>query len=191
MRRTAAKALTGMLCATLVLVGGLVLTGCSGADPEEAVRADLTANFDQLKNLEGDALEEIADGMGNTGLEQYGLENIEVITAMLDGFDYTIDSVAVDGDTATAEVTVTSKSMSELMNLDTDALTADLMEAVTSGELDPSDDDAINAWAGEYMMGLVEQIEPSEKTISLTYVNGDDGWTMDDSSASEVAQIFV
>ena len=191
MRRTAAKALTGMLCATLVLVGGLVLTGCSGADPEEAVRADLTANFDQLKNLEGDALEEIADGMGNTGLEQYGLENTEVITAMLDGFDYTIDSVAVDGDTATAEVTVTSKSMSELMNLDTDALTADLMEAVTSGELDPSDDDAINAWAGEYMMGLVEQIEPSEKTISLTYVNGDDGWTMDDSSASEVAQIFV
>ena len=191
MRRTAAKALTGMLCATLVLVGGLVLTGCSGADPEEAVRADLTANFDQLKNLEGDALEEIADGMGNTGLEQYGLENIEVITAMLDGFDYTIDSVTVDGDTATAEVTVTSKSMSELMNLDTDALTADLMEAVTSGELDPSDDDAINAWAGEYMMGLVEQIEPSEKTISLTYVNGDDGWTMDDSSASEVAQIFV
>lgn len=191
MRRTAAKALTGMLCATLALVGGLVLTGCSGADPEEAVRADLTANFDQLKNLEGDALEEIADGMGNTGLEQYGLENIEVITAMLDGFDYTIDSVTVDGDTATAEVTVTSKSMSELMNLDTDALTADLMEAVTSGELDPSDDDAINAWAGEYMMGLVEQIEPSEKTISLTYVNGDDGWTMDDSSASEVAQIFV
>lgn len=191
MRRTAAKALTGMLCATLALVGGLVLTGCSGADPEDAVRADLTANFDQLKNLEGDALEEIADGMGNTGLEQYGLENTEVITAMLDGFDYTIDSVAVDGDTATAEVTVTSKSMSELMNLDTDALTADLMEAVTSGELDPSDDDAINAWAGEYMMGLVEQIEPSEKTISLTYVNGDDGWTMDDSSASEVAQIFV
>ena len=191
MRRTAAKALTGMLCATLALVGGLVLTGCSGADPEEAVRADLTANFDQLKNLEGDALEEIADGMGNIGLEQYGLENIEVITAMLDGFDYTIDSVTVDGDTATAEVTVTSKSMSELMNLDTDALTADLMEAVTSGELDPSDDDAINAWAGEYMMGLVEQIEPSEKTISLTYVNGDDGWTMDDSSASEVAQIFV
>ena len=102
MRRTAAKALTGMLCATLALVGGLVLTGCSGADPEEAVRADLTANFDQLKNLEGDALEEIADGMGNTGLEQYGLENTEVITAMLDGFDYTIDSVAVDGDTATA-----------------------------------------------------------------------------------------
>ena len=185
MRRTAAKALTGMLCATLALVGGLVLTGCSGADPEEAVRADLTANFDQLKNLEGDALEEIADGMGNTGLEQYGLENTEVITAMLDGFDYTIDSVAVDGDTAT------SKSMSELMNLDTDALTADLMEAITSGELDPNDDDAINAWAGEYMMGLVEQIEPSEKTISLTYVNGDDGWTMDDSSASEVAQIFV
>ena len=132
MRRTAAKALTGMLCATLALVGGLVLTGCSGADPEEAVRADLTANFDQLKNLEGDALEEIAD-----------------------------------------------------------ALTADLMEAVTSGALDPNDDDAINAWAGEYMMGLVEQIEPSEKTISLTYVNGDDGWTMDDSSASEVAQIFV
>lgn len=191
MRRTAAKALTGMLCATLALVGGLVLTGCSGADPEEAVRADLTANFDQLKNLEGDALEEIADGMGNTGLEQYGLENTEVITAMLDGFDYTIDSVAVDGDTATAEVTVTSKSMSELMNLDTDALTADLMEAITSGELDPNDDDAINAWAGEYMMGLVEQIEPSEKTISLTYVNGEDGWTMDDSSASEVAQIFV
>lgn len=40
-------------------------------------------------------------------------------------------------------------------------------------------------------MNLVDAIEPSEKTVTLTFVNGDDGWELDESSNSEIEQIFI
>ena len=192
MKRTSLKALACTLCAALALVGGLALAGCSATpDPEEAIKADLTSNFDALKNLDEDAVEEMVEAMDSVGLDAYGIDSKELLASMLDGFDYSIDSIAVEDDTATATVTVTSKSMSELTNMDSDAMYDAIMEALTSGELDPNDDEAVNAWAGEYVMGILDTIEPSEKTVEIDYINGDDGWEMDESSSSEVERIFV
>ena len=191
MKKLTLKTLACTLCASLALVSGLVLTGCSGTDPEEAIRQDITTNFDEIKNLDDAAMEEFAEELGDTGLESYGIETTELLTSMLDGFDYSIESVTVDGDTAVAEVSVTAKSMGELMNMDADAMTDALMEDLMSGALDGNDDDAVNAWAGAYVMNLVDAIEPSEKTVTLTYINGDDGWELDESSNSEVEQIFI
>ena len=165
--------------------------GLLGHEPEEAIRQYITADFDKIKNLDDATLEELAEELGDTGLEAYGIETTELLTSMLDGFDYSIESVTVDGDTAVAEVSVTAKSMGELMNMDADAMTEALMEDLTSGALDANDGDAINAWAGEYVMNLVDAIEPSEKTVTLTFVNGDDGWELDESSNSEIEQIFI
>ena len=191
MKRTSLKALACTLCATLALAGGLVLTGCAGADPEEAVRADLTTNFDQIKNLDEATINELAEQMGDAGLEDYGIETTDLIASMAAGFDYTINSVTVDGDTATASVTVTCKSATELMNLDYDAMTEDLLEAVGSGEVDVSDEASVNAWTGEYLMGLLDALEPAEKDLDLTYVKGSDGWELDDDSRTAVEQIFA
>ena len=191
MKKLTLKTLVCTLCASLALVGGLVLTGCSGTNPEEAIRQDITTNFDEIKNLDDAAMEEFAEELGDTGLESYGIETTELLTSMLDGFDYSIESVTVDGDTAVAEVSVTAKSMGELMNMDADAMTEALMEDLTSGALDANDGDAVNAWAGEYVMNLVDAIEPSDKTVTLTFVNGDDGWELDESSNSEIEQIFI
>lgn len=191
MKKLTLKTLVCTLCASLALVGGLVLTGCSGTNPEEAIRQDITTNFDEIKNLDDAAMEEFAEELGDTGLESYGIETTELLTSMLDGFDYSIESVTVDGDTAVAEVSVTAKSMGELMNMDADAMTEALMEDLTSGALDANDGDAISAWAGAYVMNLVDAIEPSDKTVTLTYINGDDGWELDESSNSEIEQIFI
>lgn len=191
MKRTSLRALACALCATLALAGGLVLTGCSGANPEEAVRTDLTTNLDQIKNLDEATINELAEQMGDAGLEDYGIETVDLIASIAAGFDYTINSVTVDGDTATASVTVTCKSATELMNLDYDAMTEDLLEAVGSGEVDVSDEASVNAWTGEYLMGLLDALEPTEKDLDLTYVNGSDGWELDDDSRAAVEQIFV
>ena len=191
MKKLTLKTLVCTLCASLALVGGLVLTGCSGTNPEEAIRQDITTNFDEIKNLDDATMEEFAEELGDTGLESYGIETTELLTSMLDGFDYSIESVTVDGDAAVAEVSVTAKSMGELMNMDADAMTEALMEDLTSGALDANDDDAVNAWAGAYVMNLVDAIEPSDKTVTLTYINGDDGWELDESSNSEIEQIFI
>lgn len=191
MKRTSLRALACALCATLALVGGLVLTGCSGANPEEAVRADLTTNLDQIKNLDEATINELAEQMGDAGLEDYGIETVDLIASMAEGFDYTINSVTVDGDTATASVTVTCKSATELMDLDYDAMTEDLLEAVEAGEVDVSDEASVNAWTGEYLMGLLDALEPAEKDLDLTYVKGSDGWELDDDSRTAVEQIFA
>ena len=81
--------------------------------------------------------------------------------------------------------------MGELTNMDSDAMVEELMNAINSGELDVNDDDAVNAWAGEYVMGLVAEIEPSEKTIELVYNKTDDGWEIDNSANTEISKIFV
>lgn len=168
-----------------------MLTGCSGANPEEAVRADLTTNLDQIKNLDEATINELAEQMGDAGLEDYGIETVDLIASMAEGFDYTINSVTVDGDTATASVTVTCKSATELMDLDYDAMTEDLLEAVEAGEVDVSDEASVNTWTGEYLMGLLDALEPAEKDLDLTYVNGSDGWELDDDSRTAVDQIFA
>lgn len=192
MNRTALRAALGSACAVLALVGGLVLTGCSGgADPEQLIREDITSSLDELKNMDEETIQEYADQIGTTGLESYGIEATDIIAAMVDGFDYTIDSVEVGEDSATATVTVTSKSMSELMNLDEDAMMEGLMSAIESGEVDINDDDSINAWSGNYMMDMVGQIEPSEKTLEILYNKTDDGWEIDASAATEMNKIFV
>ena len=192
MKKHTMRVFMTMVVAVLAVTCGLTLGACSGApDPEEVIREDLTANFDEIKNLDDETMDELVNEMGDLGLDAYGVDANELITSMLDGFDYSIDSIDVEEDTATASVTVTAKSMSELMDLDYEAMSNDIMDAVASGEVDATDEDSINAWAGEYVMNMLESIEPVEKDITLTYVNGDDGWEMDDSSNSVAAQIFI
>lgn len=191
MKRSALSAALGSACAVLALVSGLMLGGCSsGPDAEELIREDITSTLDELKNMDDAAIQEYADALGDVGLGSYGIENSELIKAMVDGFDYTIDSVTVEEDTATATVTVTSKSMGELSNIDPDAM-AEAFMSDPDFETIISDTDATNAWAGEYIMGIIDQIEPSEKTLEFTYSKTDDGWEIDSSASDEVSRIFV
>ncbi len=193
MKKFTLKALVCTLCASLALVTALALTGCSGTgtDPEEEVRAAIAAEFDAFKNLEGDVIDELAEEMGKAGLDDYGIEADEYIVSMFEGFDYSIDDIAVEGDTATATITVMSKSLDTIANPDPDAMYEAIADAIMSGEVDPNDNDAVIAWSGAYVMGLLDAVEPTEKTIELTYTNGDDGWQMEDSSESEIEKIFL
>lgn len=192
MKKYTTRTFAAMIVAVLAVACGITLGACSsGPSAEELIREDLTTNLDEIKNLDDEAMDELAAEMGDLGLGDYGIGAEDLITSMIDGFDYSIDSIDVEEDTATASVTVTAKSMSELMDLDYDAMSDDILDAVASGEVDITDEDAINAWAGEYIMGIIDALEPVEKDITLTYVNGEDGWEMDESSESEAAQIFL
>ena len=109
------KVLTCSITAVLALSVGLVLGACSGPSPEEAIREDLTANLDRVKELDDATVEELVGSMGTLGLETYGIEASDVVRSLLDGFDYTIDDITVDdeGTSAVASVSVTCKSASD------------------------------------------------------------------------------
>ena len=190
MKRTPLKALVCVLCATLTLASGLILTGCSKPDPEKIIRADLVLNFDQIKNLDDDAIDELAKEYGDMGFEEYNIEPSEYIASIADGFDYSIESIEVDGVTATANLTIYSKSLSELSDLNYDEMYEDFFRALESGEV-TFDEESFNAWAGPYFIDAIDRIEPSEKSLELTYVNGDDGWELDAESNDALAQVFL
>lgn len=192
MKRHTLRSLVVMVVAVLAVACGLALGACSsGPSAEDIIREDIATNLDDIKNMDDATLDGLARQIGSVGLEEYGVDTGTLITSMIDGFDYSIESVEVEDDTATASVTVTAKSMTEFMNFDYDVMADDIVDAVTSGEIDTTDQDAFNAWVGEYIMGMIDDLEPVEKDITFTYVNGEDGWELDEDSVSDAAQIFL
>lgn len=193
MKKHAMRRLVTMVVAVLAVTCGLALGACSSEpSAEDIIREDVAANLDEIKNLDDDTLDGLARQVGNTGLEEFGVDTKAFITSMIDGFDYSIDSIDVEDDTATASVTVTAKSMSEVASFDYDTMADDILDAIESDELDATDDDAVSAWTGEYIMGMMDALEPVEKDIEFPYVNGEDGWELDESAAAIAAQqIFL
>lgn len=191
MNRSVLRAAVGSLCAVLALACSVALGGCSGENPEELIRQDLTTSFDEIKNLDDATIDELAQELGTSDLETYGIDGADLIRSMVDGFDYTIDSVTVDEEagTATASVTVTSKSMSSLYD-QIESMIGELMNDPDFLTL-ASDEDALNARVGEMIMEAVDGIEPTEKSLSISYSKTDDGWQVDSSAESEMATIFV
>lgn len=186
------KVLTCSITAVLALSVGLVLGACSGPSPEEAIREDLTANLDRVKELDDATVEELVGSMGTLGLETYGIEASDVVRSLLDGFDYTIDDITVDdeGTSAVASVSVTCKSASdftERINQAATDLATELMNDPSGLEL-LSDEEALNARIGEVVMETLDEVELQQTSIEIDYSKTDDGWTASD--ASELAQIF-
>lgn len=186
------KVLSCSITAVLALSVGLVLGACSGPSPEEAIREDLTANLDRVKELDDATVEELVGSMGTLGLETYGIEASDVVRSLLDGFDYTIDDITVDdeGTSAVASVSVTCKSASdftERINQAATDLATELMNDPSGLEL-LSDEDALNARIGEVVMETLDEVELQQTSIEIDYSKTDDGWTASD--ASELAQIF-
>lgn len=186
------KVLTCSITAVLALSVGLVLGACSGPSPEEAIREDLTANLDRVKELDDATVEELVGSMGTLGLETYGIEASDVVRSLLDGFDYTIDDITVDdeGTSAVASVSVTCKSASdftERINQAATDLATELMNDPSGLEL-LSDEEALNARIGEVVMKTLDEVELQQTSIEIDYSKTDDGWTASD--ASELAQIF-
>lgn len=186
------KVLTCSITAVLALSVGLVLGACSGPSPEEAIREDLTANLDRVKELDDATVKELVGSMGTLGLETYGIEASDVVRSLLDGFDYTIDDITVDdeGTSAVASVSVTCKSASdftERINQAATDLATELMNDPSGLEL-LSDEDALNARIGEVVMETLDEVELQQTSIEIDYSKTDDGWTASD--ASELAQIF-
>ena len=109
------KLLLAPLMAVLVACV-VLLSGCGGPSVEELITKDLTTQFDEVKNGGDDFLAGLEEASGDE-FEQLGIDPKEYAKSYLEGFDYKIGDVTVDEDkgTATAEVTITCKSMNQIV----------------------------------------------------------------------------
>ncbi|MCL1890925.1 MAG: hypothetical protein FWG00_02735 [Coriobacteriia bacterium] len=101
------------LMLALVMALSLSLVGC-GKSSEDVIRDGITEELEGLKTLNDDTVSQLlSDSAG--AFTQFGIEDKEFFEAWLQGFDYSVDDVIVDGDNAVAKVTLTAKQMSDIM----------------------------------------------------------------------------
>lgn len=163
-------ALVAALAATM-LAG---LTACGGESAEDVIRKGVTEELEGIKNLDQAALDEIMAGAGaaDAGLDEYGIDMEEFCRTWLEGFDYSVDNVTVDGDNATATVTITCKSLMEGMTIFMDKVTAltDDTEAMSQSM------DELNLQMGTMLMEALGEAPLETNTVDLPYVLNGNTW---------------
>ncbi len=146
------------LAAVVLSVGALSLGAC-GPSAEEVVRQGVA--------------DELAADSGVDQLATYGIDAKSFIAAYLDGFDYRIDEVKVDGDSATATVVLTCKKFDAFAQALTEA-TTELAEDEQTAELDA---DQINEKVGQLVLEALGSVEPTESNpVELPFTRTDNAW---------------
>ena len=183
LRRIAAA----ILCIALALTMGLA--GCSGASPEDAIEASLTEELDQVKALDKNFISTIASYMDVDRFRDYGVDGTAFVTAYFDGFDYSIDAITVDDDTARAIVTLTCTSYSDFhsrLNSASSAMAQNAAEYV-----DMSREDLAKVY-GTLLMDTLEDVNLAQtKPMTLTYKLKDNTWELQESLESEIASFLL
>lgn len=180
------KKFAAVLAAGVFACSLLALSGC-GQDPEELIREGLTEELEGLKALDEATLDELmgeADTEALSVFESYGVDAREFVKAYLDGFDYTIEGVEVDGDLASARLTFTCKSFADLESA--------LEDSVMSFATDPSTasltEDELNAKIGELLMAAVAATPVRETDpFVVNYEKTDGVWELTAESESIIA----
>lgn len=174
-----------VLC--LAFAGG-VLSAC-GPDHEQAIRDALTEELDSIKNLDEAYLADLTADESVAELEDFGIDPTEFFKSYLSGFDYRIEDVTVNGDTADATVVLTIKSFNEFNTAIDNALNQ-LLEDESVYTMSESD---LYGTVGDTIMEAVNGLTPVENDpITVTYELIDNTWTpTDDSMANLEASLMA
>ena len=160
------------LAAVALSVGALSLGAC-GPSAEEVVRQGVADELERLKTNDEALLDELAADSGVDQLATYGIDAKSFIAAYLDGFDYRIDEVKVDGDSATATVVLTCKKFDAFAQALTET-TTELAEDEQTAELDA---DQINEKVGQLVLEALGSVEPTESNpVELPFTRTDNAW---------------
>lgn len=181
------KLLLAPLMAALV-VCVVLLSGCGGPSVEELITNDLTSQFDEIKNGGDDFLSGLEEASGDE-FEQLGIDPKEYAKSYLEGFDYKIGDVTVDEDkgTATAEVTITCKSMNKIV----EDFATQYQEKIAALDTMPSEDD-LYKMAGQVMVDVTKAAKTKDTKVTFKYsANKDNEWSADDSATTEMMNAMM
>lgn len=175
------RAFLSTLMVAIALVIGL--SACGGPSDAELIRTDLEEYFGKTE----EATDQFAEGLESSAgedLDTLGITEDEFTEAYLDGYDYEIGEITVDGDTATAEVTLSIKSMGDIMT-DFQSEFTDWVYSVDASEVTSEDD--LYKQAGQILLQVTKDAPATETTHEVKYSKNSDGeWEMDSDSESEI-----
>ncbi|OUO91477.1 hypothetical protein B5F40_03305 [Gordonibacter sp. An230] len=169
------RVLAALMTAALVSFGGLTLAGCSQSNSEEIVREGVTEELESLKRLDDSLLDQLSTNAEMIQLTMYGVDPKDFASTYLDGFDYRIDSVTVEGNKATAVVVLTCKSTSVFA----ETLEAAYEEMANDDSLMDLSPYERNDRIGQVMMETLESIPVAETApINLEFQLDGNMWTI-------------
>lgn len=148
------KKLVALASAAILVCGMAVLAGCGKSD-EEIITDLLTSEFEAMKTLDEEYVAGLAESAGANDLADFGIDATEFVKSYLDGFDYTLDSVAVEGETAKATCTVTVKSITEFYDKFTSKV-----NSMDYNELMNMSEDELNKKMGSILMEILDGLTP-------------------------------
>lgn len=187
MRLKRSLAVFGMSALMVFSLG--MLAGCGGQSDEEVIRESLTQELESIKNLDDAFVDEMIADMDVDELAAYGIDGAEFMKAYLDGFDYTVDGITVDGDTAEATITMTCKSFDGYQNA--------LTEAATAIQDDPSaiqdmTESELNLYLGELIMNTLSQVEVAQTDpVTIEYTKSNNTWEPAAAAAQDITYALM
>ncbi|MBE6470165.1 MAG: hypothetical protein E7000_00435 [Coriobacteriaceae bacterium] len=189
--RPITRMLAIVLAAFLAIGAACVLAGCSGTSDEQVIREGLAKELDAFKSPTKESLEpyigEIDSDQMET-LESYGIDIYEFIEHAFRGFDYTINDVTVDGDTATADVTISNIDVAKVASSVMDTVSSDKDIAAKVQKLaEGGDQSEVMKYVFSLMydaMDAATETVSTDTTIKLTKTNNQ--WDIDEDSISDM-----
>lgn len=189
--KTRLAKVTGAAAAALALLVSVAACGnplaaLTGPSDEELIRTSITKELDQISDPTSEFHDAMIEGMGST-LSQAGVSDEkmgDLADAWLGDFDYSVDDVTVDGDTASVEATLSVKQFGPLMG--------EVMTDMMSDEDLPEFTE--QAEATQYIMdSLVEKMNSSELTdtpLTLDLKKKNNVWDIT-TSEDEISATFL
>lgn len=166
----------------------VALTACGGPSVEDLIREDLTTQFEEIKAGSDELVEDIEANAG-AEFDQLGVDPAAFTDSYLDGFDYEIGDITVEDGTATANVTVTCKSMGDILTNFQTQFTEEL-NSIDLTTLESEDD--LYKMAGQVMIDVTAAAEAREVECDFTYSQDDEGtWSADASAEDEMMNAMM
>ena len=167
------KRVSLVLACVMVAALCVGMTGCSGESDEDVIREGVTAEFESIKNLEQEVLDDLVTSVEASGdMSMLGVDNEEFCRGLLEGFDYSVDEVVVDGDTATVKATMTCKNVSAILTSWTEDVT---VFAADPAVLEMTEDELYTEM-GTMLMTTIGEAELISTQVELPYEKIDNTW---------------
>lgn len=174
-----AKQLLLVLGAALLLaLAGFTCTGC-GASDEDQVRQVLDAKLASLSDSSDEAVSQTlgTELANNETFQRLGIDSTELVQSWLEGYSYEIGDISVDGDTATAQATITSKQLYAIMVVWQASYKENVKDKATT-------EDEAWAYAGETFLSAIKDAQAATTGVTFTLQKSDGEWTFSESDST-------
>jgi hypothetical protein len=165
-----------MSCALAFTLGGCV-------NDEKAIRDGLTTELNQFKDPNSVLWKEITASSADEFADM-GVESQDLVNAWIEGFSFEIGEITVNGDTAQAEISITSKQLVSA----TSNLTETLMNDPSIQQM--TEEEATKK-AGEIILDALRKSTPVTTEITVPCVKNGNQWSEDASATNEYARALL